>query len=272
METKPHISQSQLNTYITCPAHYLFSYVCGIKIPPRAAMAQGSAVHKGLADGYEYKIEHGKDPKVDHLLGSFEQDFAQRIANEVELSEKDDKPEVLLDQGVDLLRLYHKEKMPTITPTATEVGFEIDFKNKPYTLLGFMDLTDKDGFIRDHKVTGRTPNESDIKHNQQLTAYSLGYRHLYGKAEKGVAFDYLVRGKNPKIVTHKSRRTAADHKRFLTNVAYIMQAIEQQQFYCFHNPMTAWVCNDTWCAYEERGLHKELYKIGVPKFIEKYGK
>ena len=267
---KPYISQSQLNSYMGCSAHYLFSYVCGIKMPPRAAMAQGSAIHKGLGDGYQYKIDNGKDPKLNDLLGIFEQDFAERIANEVEKSKKDDPTELLLDQGVELLKKYHAEKMPTITPKASEVGFEVDFKNKNYKLLGFIDLADTDGIIHDHKVSTRAPSENDIKSNQQLSAYSLGYQALFGEREKGVVFDYLLRGKNPKIVTHKSKRTLADHKRFLTNVAYIMQAIESQLFFCFHTPTNSWICSPDWCGYEERGYHKELYKIGVNKFIEKY--
>ena len=234
-------------------------------------MAQGSAVHTALAEGYDYKIINRKDPKIDDMLGVFETSFKDSLVNEVELSAKDDEPDLLLDQGAELIKLYREEKMPWIKPLAAEVEFNMEFSNKDYTLLGYIDLVDKAGYVHDHKVTKRTPSEDDIKNNQQLSTYSLGYRALYGKAEKGLMFDYLVRGKTPKLVTHKTRRTKADHKRFLTNTAYIMAAIEQQHFYCMHPATINWICSSAWCAYEERGYHKELYTIGVNKFLEKYG-
>ncbi len=270
MPEKPtYISQSQLTTYISCSAHYLFRYICDIRIPPRAIMAQGSAVHYSLAEGYKHVMSEHELPPIDYMIGNFETDFSFRMESEVELTKKDEKPGKLKDEGITLLSKYYIEKMPSVKPTAAELKFEVNFKNKDFSLLGFIDLID-DGWIVDHKVVGQF-RKAELENNQQLSAYSFGYRELFGKAEKGLRFDFLIRGKNPRIESVKTKRTMADHKRFLTNVAYIKQAIDTGQFFCFHHPANTWICSKDWCAYEERGLHKELYKLGVNKFIEKYG-
>ena len=274
IENKKHISYSQISTYTSCPAHYLFRYICGLKVPPKAVMAQGSAVHHSLAMGYGYKMQHKKDPKEDLLLEQYEVELKDKLENEVELSKKDDKPAKLLDDGVRVLKTYHKEKMPQVNPLAVEQEFNMDFQNKDYYLKGYIDLIDdkeKSGVdIVDHKMVGSSPSKNALYASEQLSTYALGYRQFSGKKENKVRFDYLVKTKIPKIITVEREITDYDLKKVLYNIAYVMQAIENEEFYCFHKPYEAWICAPQNCGYEHKGYHKELVEIGVKKFIEKY--
>jgi len=267
---KLHLSHTQIMTYTDCPAHYLFSYVCGIKAPPRAVMIQGRSIHKGLASGYEFKKENHKEPRIADMLDIYEDDFKQELAKGEVIFKKDEKPEHYIDTGTKGLRLYHSELMPKLKPVEIEKEFNIEFSNFDFKFKGIIDLIDDKGIVHDHKTTGKTPSKLQIDTDQQLSAYSAGYEKITGKKSKGLQLDFLVLLKDPKIVSFKTTRNDDDVRRFLSNLAYVKKAIDAGLFYCVHKSQS-WVCSKEWCAYEEMGYHSELYKLGVQKFIDKYG-
>ena len=232
-------------------------------------MLQGRSVHQALKYGYSEKLETHKTPKAEQVLEVFASHFGLELENEPPEWKKEETPEKLLDEGVALVKLYVAERMPTIQPVMVEQQFEAQFANMPFGLTGYIDLVEKGDVVVDHKVTGKSPNIEDVQTDQQLSTYSIGYKTLTGRRPKRMRFDYLVRGKNPKIVPIETKRSATDEKRFLANVALIRHGIEHDVFYCMH-PGGSWVCRKDWCGYEARGYHAELYKLGVRRFIDKY--
>jgi len=267
---KKHISYSQIITFVKCPAHWLFRYICNIVVPPPSAMIQGRSIHKTLAHAYTYKRANAKDIEEKTFLEVYEGDINKEFEEEVEFKEGE-KPADLIDSGVRVLREYRRERMPQVMPVEIESRFDVDFKNTDYSLVGYIDLVDDKGNVIDHKTTRATPNQVEISNDQQLTAYALGYRETFKKKEKGLQLDYLVTTKIPKIVVMKTQRGEEDIKRFLTNVALVKKAIDENNFYCIHSS-NDWTCRANNCGYEARGYHKELYRLGVNKFIEKYGR
>lgn len=84
-----------------------------------------------------------------------------------------------------------------------------------------------------------------IDSDLQLTAYSLAYRKLMGREEKGLRFDVMVRTKVPKIQQLPTTRNEKDIRRFLKRLVYVNEAIESGIFY----PNENFMCPN--CGYRE---------------------
>lgn len=88
---------------------------------------------------------------------------------------------------------------PKVQPVEVEREFNLPIQDENYTLKGYIDLIDKNNLVIDHKTTKRSMRQDMIDSDLQLTTYSLAYRKLAGKEEKGLRFDVMVRTKQPKI-------------------------------------------------------------------------
>ena len=141
------------------------------------------------------------------------------------------------------MKTYHETVSPTIQPVHVEREFNLDLENSDYTLKGFIDLVDRNSFIIDHKTAKKSWSEDQATKDLQLTAYSLAYRTLEGKEEKGLRFDVMVRTKEPKIQQLYTTRNQKDIDRFIKTLAYVYKAIETGIFY----PNENWMCPS--CGY-----------------------
>ncbi len=55
---KPHLSYSQINTYLTCPLKYKFHYIDQIEPPfVSSALVFGSCIHEAVAAFYQSCLE-----------------------------------------------------------------------------------------------------------------------------------------------------------------------------------------------------------------------
>lgn len=109
---------------------------------------------------------------------------------------------------------------------------------------GYIDLIDDQHYIIDHKTSKRSFPKDAAEKDIQLTAYALAYRKLYGKDEKGVRLDAMVRTKQPKIQQLQATRTQADIERFLCLAERVEQGIKAGIFY----PNEDYMCNI--CGYK----------------------
>lgn len=249
---KKNLSASQINTYLRCPMQYYFRYVRNLVKPPKSAQTLGSSVHAGIAHNYRQKKETRKDLKINEVLEAYSQSF--EMAKDETEWEKDEKPGEIKDQGAGLIKVYHQIVAPRIQPKEVEQRFELNFENVDYGFLGYVDVIDKKKKIIDHKTTARTPSEIPSDHQLQLTGYALAYRAGTGKREKGIRLDYLVKTRQPKIVTLERQFDDRDIQRFLKIMAYVAKAIKNQLFYPQpHNFM----CTNRGCGYWEE-CHKEF--------------
>lgn len=246
MLPKSYISPSQINTYLRCPAQYFFSYVQGIKIPPKSAMTKGKAVHSGIEYNYKQKIESREDLKVSEILEYTAAEF-EKLAEETDWQGVDKGKEK--DSTIDLTKLYQTEVAPETQPIAVEQKIEVAFENTDYTLLGIIDLIDEEKRIRDTKTTARTPSEDSLQNSLQLSAYSLAYRTIKGEEETGIQLDYLVATKTPKVVKLSANRTQKEIDRFLSITGTVAHNISCQNFY--PNP-TNMMCSPVNCGYWEK--------------------
>ncbi len=241
---KPHISPSQVNMYLRCPAQYYFRYVEGVILPPKAAMTRGKAVHHSIETNYKQKIESHEDLPLSDVLDVAATAF--EIEAEHTEWEPDETPGSVKDETIQLAGLYHTAIAPTVQPVCVEARAEIPLEGTEKTLLGFIDVIDSGGFIRDTKTSRRAPGADEAERSLQLTAYCLAFRYLTGEREAGVKLDYLVHTKTPKAVTLDATRTEDDILRFQSIVAGVLSGIEHNVYY--PNPNNH-MCSEKWCGY-----------------------
>jgi len=237
-----HISPTQINMYLRCPASYYYRYVCGMVLPPKSALTKGRAVHKGQEHNYRQKIESYQDLPLHEV----KEVTAAAFEAEQDLTEfePDEKPGQVKDEAVTLAALYHQEVAPKTQPFLVEEKVEVPLAGT--TLLGFIDLLDNRGYIHDTKTASRTPSEDSAAKNLQLSAYSLAHRYLMGIPEAGVRLDYLVQARNPKVVTLEAKRTERDIQRFTAIAERVVAAINAGVFY--PNPDN-FLCSEKHCGY-----------------------
>lgn len=247
-----HISASQINTYLRCPAQYYFRYVRGIKIPPSSALTRGKCVHAGVEHNYRQKIESHVDVPVN--------DVTEYVASEFEtlqqetLFEADEDPGQIKDVTVNLSRTYHLELAPKIQPILVEQ--EILLPIEPYGILlkGYVDLVDDKLWVRDTKTAMRSPNADEINKSLQLSAYAYSLQKITGEMPKGVALDYVVATKVPKVVVLEGTRTEQQINRFVNTAARVGRAISEG---CFYPSEHNFLCSPEKCGYWEL-CHKEF--------------
>lgn len=243
MLPKSYISVSQINSYLRCPAQYFFRYIRNIPSPPNRALTVGKVVHAANELNYRQKMNTG----VDLPLADIQEYTAAQFESQIPLTEwNGEDPGQAKDEAIILASLYHTEVAPAVMPVSVELRVEVEFENAPYTLLGFIDLIDNDGYIRDTKTTGRTPGDDEAARSLQLTAYYLAYQYNFGQDPAGVKLDYLVATKKPKYISLEASRTQADVDRFLKIMGKVAEAIGAGHFY--PNP-TNFTCSEKSCAY-----------------------
>lgn len=223
-------SISAINLYLKCPAAYYYRYIMGLRTPPRSYMMFGTSLHAGIAHSYRKKIESQQDLPLGEVKEFFSADWDYQKGKI--LWEPGEDASKLKDEGVKLLEIYQTEVAPKIQPEIVEEMFEIKFDGVEYTFKGIIDLVDKtSGMVIDHKTTSKAPSAINVHKDLQLTAYSLGNRVRTGRVEKGMAFDYLIRGRAPKIVRMETSRSQADIDRFLRMLAMVATSIKEGRFY-----------------------------------------
>ena len=229
MTSRPHLSVTQMRTYLRCPLQYYFRYVCDLDTPPTAGLTLGRTIHSALEHNYAQKIGTRQDVPVDQLCDIYSQAWDQEAADT--FFKPDESPGKLKDEGIQLLQLYHEQLAPKIQPREVEQGFLLDTGVTRRRLKGYLDLIDEQGTVIDHKTTKRSFAADAADKDLQLTAYAWAYRKLYGQNENGTRLDVLVRTKQPKTQQLTATREQADLDRFLRLLTQVERGIDEGIFY-----------------------------------------
>jgi putative RecB family exonuclease len=238
-----HLSSSQVNMYLRCPAQYYFRYCRGLKLPPTAPLTRGKCVHSGAEYNYKHKLQTRQDRPVQEVLEYVDAEF-EEAREATDWQDKD--PGQVKDETIALAETYHTQVATKIQPYFVEKGFtfEVPGLGIPYQV--YLDLVDEDLVIRDTKTSGRTPAKTAIAQSLQLTSYHLCFQMLTGFPPAGVALDYVVANKTPKIVTLTGKKTEADVERFLGTVERVADAITKDVYFPNENNF---MCSPDRCGY-----------------------
>ena len=223
---------------------YYFRYCEGLISPPSGALTLGLSFHSSIAHNYRQKKESREDLPVSDVLDKFSTEFDHRKHETVWV--EDEKPGVVKDRGIGLLREYQRVVAPPTQPKQVEMEFTIDFDNKDFTFLGYLDLVDDKNTIVETKTTSRRPSKPKPDHLLQTTAYATGFRANEGESEKGVRLDYAVSNGKAEIISFDRHVTGEEIGFFLTLVGRVAHAIESEVWI----PNRAnFLCSEKWCGY-----------------------
>jgi len=250
-EERPHISISQLNTYLQCPLCYYFQYE--LAIPWRttpSAVAFGDIIHRAI-EVYNTSLMNGHKVTAEDMTAKFTEDWKAVIeTNNVDWKSADESADLLM-KGRDLLALYYQE-FSGFRPKAVELEFRLPILDPSTGLyvesrdaVGRIDLISERGIIVEVKTAGRSASQLDVDTNMQLTLYSWAYRMLYGEPEEKLVVVSLVKTKEPQMQLLKTQRCNKDYSRLFHLIARVIKSIDDKVYY--PNPLNIWGCRS--CQY-----------------------
>lgn len=190
-----HLSLSSLQQFRRCPEQWRRQRLENEYQPPNGKMVLGSAAGAAESQHFATVIDTGEGFTVEQVLDEFDAEFTDRCSRE-EVDWGRDKPGELKDSGVRALEDYHVRLVPEIVPVAVERKFELAWPGVDWTVIGFMDVEDADGRVRDMKMRGKRLSQADADRDLQPTMY-MAARRAEGNPASGFVFDAMVRAAKP---------------------------------------------------------------------------
>lgn len=240
---KEYLSVSQVRSYQRCPQQYAFKYIDGIPETYGSSLLVGKAFHYAIEAANRAKYELGETMTTDEVKDTFSAAYEGEKAT-IEF-EKDEDPGSLKDRGLEITSKFYENVAQHFNPDYVEQDFDIIVGDVPFR--GFIDLTEKDGTIRDFKTTGKTPASDMAETSIQLVAYALAFRDLTGQEETKVVLDYVVNLKKEiKLIHLETKITDQRIERFTNTVQHVAKAISEGVFYANEEGTAC-----SWCSYRK---------------------
>lgn len=232
-------SYSKLSTYLSCPLRFKYQYVDKIttEVPIPYVTILGTAVHKVLE--HFYQETQYSDDKIEQLWDWVcnnidEKGFPPVLKDtRTEFYGNEDKSRMFFFHGRKILTsFYHKNKWIFLHPEYSfleaEKPFQITFHD--WTLTGVIDkieshTKEKRVFICDYKAGSKVPTLEEIEKSIQATFYSLAYRQLYKKEERGLYFHYLREN-----IMLKTKRSEEHYNELYNTLKLVTEKIKANEY------------------------------------------
>ena len=164
-----HLSPSKINLWVTDPALFIGTYLCGMKGSYGAAAFRGTATEFAL----NKKIvnpELSNNAVEEFLYSNFNEQCSERnISMENEKAQKERKSlKAYYDQA---FNVYQDFGIPDHYQHKIYYSIHEDL---PTPFLGYIDFVYKDT-VRDLKTTARIPSSISSSHQRQLAVYSKAF-------------------------------------------------------------------------------------------------
>lgn len=214
-----HLSHTQFDMFMRCPAQYMFRYVKGIKLPPPGPLFFGKVFDDTMNKNYEQKIKSDKDLKPGDVRDIF---VSQFDGGQKDVEWKDEEPDEYRSQGIDLVDQHMVGCAPVIHPAEVQPRIEISGKNRDYTIVTVPDIITREQGIIDVKTTGRRPtNLQDDKgkppvfkispgHILQASIYAVSFLARTGGWAQATELLYHIRKKASEILKIKFRTSRGE--------------------------------------------------------------
>jgi CRISPR/Cas system-associated exonuclease Cas4 (RecB family) len=201
----PHLSVSQVTTYLMCPRKYLFRYIDRLEPEERAvALALGSAVHATLGWVIEQWFEDRR-PREAEVAQTFRADWTAETAVPGVPLEGDEAEKAhdlglrLVEAGVGSLGAQTPSYFRSEVEIEAPLWDPIERVGLPVPLLGYLDF-DGDGFFGEIKTVSR---KTSWRHwSLQLGAYSFAWEKRVGRTPE---VRLLTLQKGAAVVAHEER-------------------------------------------------------------------
>ncbi len=248
-----HLSVSSVNLFLRCPEKWRRRYIDQeYEGPVSSNMILGSAV--GAAEGHadQQVIDDGYRPSVDQVVDLFADEFEDRTGRE-EIDWGERKPGEVKDTGVGAVKAYEKDIAPTFEPVSVERRFTLQLEGVEWGFIGYFDVEDADGRVRDRKVRGRKLASAEADTDIQPTGFLLA-RRAEGNRASGFVFDTMVKTKTPYAEPVPTDRTDAQLDAFTHRLYGIAAEIHwrlENDVWAGAAP-GAWWCSNSMCGYWDR--------------------
>lgn len=186
-------SASRIALYLQCPRRAAYQYIEGLREPPSASMARGTAAHGGIE--YLLRRQMGGAPATDEEISDATRDAAAKASAEVEWTADDeDERAHLADRAIAYALGYARQVAPSLRVIDVEKPFAVSVHG--VELRGRIDVVDEHS-LRDTKTAQRAPSPAwgDPRSRLQLGFYALAWEILgdeFDPAPMSAAIDTLV--------------------------------------------------------------------------------
>lgn len=263
---KGYLSASAISTLQNCPRQFEFRYVKGIVIPPNAALATGSCVHKTLETYYKDAIssrERLTPEQAGELSVTTLEEWTEDNENTMTSDEKEGAKRLLPGIVTDYVARVGRN----ISPTAVEQ--EVRFTTEDgVPLLGYIDLLhvlpggeecdNPSVGIGDYKVTSKKWAISELRNSLQFNLYAMmtgiGDVEIHNmmktppkslarkpKDEDGV----IDHSASLRVLRHHFDGSQAGH---FTRLVEAAARLITSGVFMPCSP-TSWCCTPQWCGY-----------------------
>jgi putative RecB family exonuclease len=186
------LSFSRVDTYVTCPLKYRFSYLDRLPAAPSPHLSWGSAVHAALEAWWDQKLP--QPPPVEILLQALYDGWDD---TGFEGMPREDKLR-WYRWAQDVLRRHHERHAAAYLPAvACEEWFELDLGDG-VEVVGSIDhvaRTPAGGIgVVDWKTNRKAKTRKDVIASLQLAIYVLAAVELWGQEPEWVALEFVVPG------------------------------------------------------------------------------
>jgi CRISPR/Cas system-associated exonuclease Cas4 (RecB family) len=251
LRARPHISVSQIKTFIACPRRYTLQYFDLIKPDFRPiALAFGTAWHAAIG---QY-LQHGTT--TDETSEVFREVLARAVRDDevpVLFEDEEDLGECI-DLGVRMVDVFIGRVPRPDEVLGVEVAFSLDLPDprtgEPFTmpLIGAIDalVVDNDRACVWELKTGKKRWTADqLEYDLQMTAYRMGAR-VHDIDDAALQVVITTKAKTPAVQIERVTRTDRD-ERELANVMHgVLRAIHAG----VEHPVRGWQCRS--CPYAGR--------------------
>jgi putative RecB family exonuclease len=254
----PHVSFTQLDTYLPCPLRYRLQYVDRVApdfIP--AALALGSGIH-GAAAFLFGGIARGARPAAADVQSYFASLWALETTHKPIRFGERDSPAALLDLGTRMLAVLCAEVPNTTEVVAVESAFAVPLVDQTTgamldrDLVGTLDLVERDAegglVVVDLKTAARKYSDLQVEASLQLSIYSYAtaMNGLADEQDLRLRFDVLTKTRQPELHRYWTTRDRAANVRLYRLAAEIIVAVEAGVF----PPRVGWHCPE--CPVQSR--------------------
>jgi hypothetical protein len=239
----PEYHQSSVGMFLKCPRQYMYRYLMGMVVRPKAALTLGGALDVGATLNYSQKITSRVDLPTEQVLDIYSTEFDKR-SQQTEWG--DDDPGKQKDLGAKMLTHFQEKAAPNIQPIAVQESFRIE-TDAGYAVGGTMDLIDEKEVIRDTKTSAKSYSEDSVSDSIQATMYDFAFEAKHGKKASGFAFDVITKTKEPKYQEVKGEVSGLQRQRLFESINLMHSSIQRGEFQ--YAPEGAWWCSKDWCGY-----------------------
>ncbi len=242
LRASPHISVSQIGTFIRCPRRYALQYVERIQPAFRpVALAFGSAWHSTVG---EYFLNGPPVRVLQRMFGGYLEGELGRDGPPV-LFDQDEKFDDLVQLGERMVTAFvgavrRPEKLVgievpfAVTLVHPDTGDEVSLR-----LVGAMDaivLEETGAVVLELKTGKRRWGRDQLEFDMQITAYRLAARELV--ADPAVRLIVTTKSTTPRVQSEELHRGPGDERDLASTAASMLRAVTAG----VDHPVRGWQC------------------------------